>query len=237
VAAGAFHNPPTTGSAKTGAEGGSQVAQEYDIAVSAIENAVAALAPRGIDRARIGMGGFSFGASVVMWTAYHTDLVAAASLATPEISKTYYWQRALMGESFTSTLKRVWGLGAPDETPDRWRKYSPSDNLDRLRFPLLMQFSEQEYLVAAEYFAPLINSGAPAEVYVFPHEPHYKVQPRHRLAVYRRNLDWFRFWLMGEDAGPGVREAQFARWRALRKRRASEVRNREASTKDHPSQD
>jgi len=203
---------------KTGADGGSLVTREYDIALGAVKSAVDRLAPRGVDRDKIAMGGFSFGASVVMWTAYHSDLLAAASLATPEISETYYWQRALMGETFKKTLKNVWGLGAPGETPGQWSRFSPSDNLDRLRFPLLMQLAEQEYLVAAEYFAPLMNSGAPTEVYVFPHEPHYKMLPRHRLAAYRRNLDWFRFWLLDKDAGAGVREAQFARWRAMRAR-------------------
>jgi hypothetical protein len=39
----------------------------------------------------------------------------------------------------------------------------------------------------------------------------------HRDAAYRRNLDWFRFWLQDyEDAAPEKRE-QYERWQGLRK--------------------
>lgn len=197
---------------------------EYETALAGIKSAIDLLERRGVDRTRIGIGGFSFGASVAMWTAYHTDLLAAASVASPTMTASYYWQRALKGDAFKDNLKKVWGLGAPGETPEQWRRISPSENLDRLRFPLLMQVPEQEYLVAPEYFAPLIESGAPTEVHVFPDAPHYKIQPRRRLAIYQRNLDWFRFWLLGEEAG-GSRAAQFERWRKLKMRwRASQPR-------------
>ncbi|PQA87573.1 Atxe2 family lasso peptide isopeptidase [Hyphococcus luteus] len=198
-------------------DAGGPVVKEYDTALAGIDAAIDVLAARGIDPARVGIGGFSFGASVAMWVAYHSDLIAAASLATPDVTETYYWQRALMGEAFKGPLSSIWELAAPDATPEQWRRISPSHNLDRLRFPLLMQIPEQEYLVALEYFVPLIESGAPTEVHVFPHEPHYTFQPRHRLAAYQRNLDWFRFWLLGEEAG-GARPAQFERWRKLRER-------------------
>ena len=55
-----------------------------------------------------------------------------------------------------------------------------------------------------------------ADLYVFPNEPHQKFQPRHKLAVYERNVDWFRFWLQGyEDLDP-AKAAQYARWRLMR---------------------
>ncbi|MEQ8179161.1 MAG: Atxe2 family lasso peptide isopeptidase [Amphiplicatus sp.] len=199
--------------------------EEYEIALAGINSAIDLVESRGVDRERIGMGGFSFGASVAMWTAYHSDLIAAASLATPTMTASYYWQRALKGDAFKENLKRVWGLGAPDETPEQWRRISPSRNLTRLRFPLLMQLAEQEYLVAPEYFVPLMESGAPVEVHVFPDAPHYKIQPRRRLAIYQRNLDWFRFWLLGEEAAD-ARAAQFERWRKLKEgAQSSDIRS------------
>jgi len=46
--------------------------------------------------------------------------------------------------------------------------------------------------------------------------------PEHRLAIYNRNLDWFRFWLQDyEDPDPAKTE-QYARWRQFRaKQRAT----------------
>lgn len=218
------------------AEIGGPVVREYDAALSGIKTAVDGLAARGIDPDRVGIGGFSFGASVAMWVAYHSDLIAAASLATPDVTETYYWQRALMGAAFKDPMKNVWGLAAPGETPEQWRRISPSYNLDRLRFPLLMQVPEQEYLVALEYFVPLIESDAPTEIRVFPHEPHFKFQPRHRIAVYQRNLDWFRFWLLDEEAG-GERAEQYERWRQLKERAESGGAHADNDARGHASKD
>ena len=209
---------------------------EYETALAGIKSAIDLVERRGVDRKRVGVGGFSFGASVAMWTAYHSDLIAAASLATPAMTASYYWQRALKGDAFKENLKRVWGLGAPGETPEQWRRISPSHNLTRLRFPLLMQLPEQEYLVAPEYFVPLMESGVPIEVHVFPVAPHYKMQPRRRLAIYQRNLDWFRFWLLGEEAG-GERAAQFERWRRLKERAKSGTPRSESDTADQAAKD
>src|SRR3546814_9471386 len=83
---------------------------------------------------------------------------------------------------------------------------------------------EQEYLVALDYVIPLIRRQQ-ADLYVFPHEPHIKFQPRHKLAVYQRNLDWFRFWLQDyDDPDPAERE-QYTHWcemRDARRKRSEE---------------
>ena len=118
---------------------------------------------------------------------------------------------------FTSGLKEFWGLGSPVETPARWHVLSPAYNLDRISAPILFQMPEQEYLQAVDYVIPLIRKGI-ADLYVFPNEPHQKFQPKHKLGVYRRNMDWFRFWLQGfKDADPS-KAAQYAHWLALRER-------------------
>src|SRR3546814_6007431 len=74
---------------------------------------------------------------------------------------------------------------------------------------------EQEYLVALDYVIPLIRRQQ-ADLYVFPHEPHIKFQPRHKLAVYQRNLDWFRFWLQDyEDPDPARSEEHTSELQSL----------------------
>lgn len=185
---------------------------DYRTALSGIKAAIEILAARGVDRRKVGMGGFSFGAEVTMWTIMNSDLLAAASIATPSLSETYYWRRAIAGEAFTSSLEKRWGLGAPSETPEQWKRVAVQHNLDQIDAPLLMQFPEQEYLSAIDYFAPLARRGAAVEMYAFPHEPHYKFLPRHKLAVYERNLDWFRFWLQGYVDPDPAKAEQYARW-------------------------
>jgi hypothetical protein len=79
----------------------------------------------------------------------------------------------------------------------------------------------------------------PVEWYEYPNEGHIKRSPANKWWVYRRNLDWFRFWLQGrEDPDPGKRD-QYERWRRMKadspvveKRRCSSVRSRVAKVAD-----
>jgi dipeptidyl aminopeptidase/acylaminoacyl peptidase len=192
------------------------VVVRYDLGLSAVDSVVAKLASAGeIDRARVGMGGLSFGTEVTLWTLMKSDLLAAASVTSPGMSSNYYLLGSMKGDQFFSGLKQLWQLGTPDETPGRWKMLSPTYNLDKIKAPILMQMPEQEYIHALDYTVPLLREHR-ADLYVFPNEPHQKFQPRHKLAAYERNLDWFRFWLQGyEDPDPGKRE-QYAHWREMR---------------------
>src|SRR3546814_16765898 len=90
------------------------------------------------------MGGLSFGNEATLWTVMHSDLLAAVSVATPGVSLQYYLLGSNRGDTFFKGLRRSWQLGAPDETPEQWRKLSPSPSLKRLRFPMLLQVPERE---------------------------------------------------------------------------------------------
>lgn len=196
----------------------------FNTGLSAVESAVDLLASMGeIDRNRVGMGGLSFGTEITMWTAMHSELLTSASVSSVLVSPLYYLLGSLRGEVFANGLQQYWGLGAPDETSEAWRTLSPVHHLDKLTIPLLMQVPEQEYLQSLDYAIPLMRRGT-ADLYVFPHEPHQKFQPRHKLAVYTRNMDWFRFWLQDvEDADP-AKVDQYIAWRAMRDRAQAPVR-------------
>jgi dipeptidyl aminopeptidase/acylaminoacyl peptidase len=216
IAALCIQMPPSDGS-KPGAAVGN-----YEVALSGVQSAIAFLSSRGlVDPARVGMGGLSFGSEVVMWVMDHSNLLAAASVATPVMTPTYYRLHQLMGPTFTDALRHNWGLGAPSETPEAWKQLSPAFNLERLQAPLLMQMPEQEYLNGLDYIAPLAASPTSSELYVFPHEPHLKLEPRHLLAIGDRNLDWFRFWLQGYVDPDPAKADQYRRWTAMRVRAAA----------------
>lgn len=206
--------------------------ERYELGQSAVESAVEQLASEGrIDRTRIGMGGLSFGSEVTMWTLIHSDVITAASMASPTTSPMYYLLGSNIGEPFLSLLRTNWQLGAPDETPAQWQKISPTLNLGTIRAPILMQFPEQEYMFGLDYAIPMMLSNS-ADVYVFPNEPHNKFQPKHKLAVYERNLDWFRFWLQGyEDPNPAKKQ-QYAHWREMRDAMSARAARSDAHSHD-----
>lgn len=198
---------------------------EYKTALDGISVAVANLARDGtIDPKRVGMGGHSFGSETTLWVAMKSDLLAAASISSLQVEPTYYWTNGVAGRDAHAGLRKVWGLGSPEETPERWREISPAANVASITAPLLIQMPEQELRVSVELVSRLSNSTTPSEAWAFAHEPHVLTEPRHRLAAYQRNLDWFRFWLLqAADSAPAKGE-QYRRWQAMAKARQEAAR-------------
>lgn len=192
--------------------------ERYEQGRLAVESAVGHLADRGeVDPQRVGMGGQSFGAEVAMWTAMNSRVLRTISLATPVVSPSMLLLFGLWDDVHYPRLKRYWQLGTVEETPERWRTISPSFDPERVRVPVLMQMSEQEYRFALDYAVPMIRAGR-ADAYGFPHESHQKSQPRHKLAAYERNMDWLRFWLLEIESDDPMKVDQYARWREMRKK-------------------
>jgi dipeptidyl aminopeptidase/acylaminoacyl peptidase len=192
---------------------------QYRLGTSGVAAAIEVLERRGIvDPTRVGMGGLSFGSEVTLWTLWSSDLIAAASTASVVLSPTYYWFGSIQGPEFAQTLRTVWGLDSPEETPERWRAITPAPNAEAIKAPLLMQLPEQEFRSAMDLYVKLQRADRSVEMYVFPDSPHVKTQPRQRMAVYERNVDWFRFWLQGFESADPAKEGQYARWRAMRSR-------------------
>jgi dipeptidyl aminopeptidase/acylaminoacyl peptidase len=164
------------------------------------------------------MGGLSHGSEIALWIASHSDLLAALSISSAQLEPANYWTNSVLGSDIPGTMRRVWRLGTPDETPRQWRLVSPALQATKIRSPILFQLPEQEARKIPELYARLARNGTPTELYAFPDEDHIKVQPRHRLAVYERNLDWFRYWLQDYRDPDPLKAIQYRRWDQLRQR-------------------
>lgn len=204
--------------------------ERHDQGRLAVESVVRYLSSAGrIDPSRVGMGGLSYGSEVTLWTAAHSNVLTAASVSGVSPTPTYYLFNSLR-DSFRAGLSQSWQLGAPEETPERWRTISPTFHLDRVRAPILFQVPEQEYRMILDYALPLVQSHR-GDIYVFPDEPHIKFQPRHKLTAYERNLDWFRFWLQGYEDPDALKAAQYRSWRRMKE----EIEKRAADAVLHPA--
>src|SRR3546814_13694147 len=65
--------------------------ENYAQGTRAVESIVRLLADQGgIDPARVGMGGLSYGSEVTMWTLMHSDLLAAASVSSSAVTPNWY---------------------------------------------------------------------------------------------------------------------------------------------------
>ena len=78
--------------------------------------------------------------------------------------------------------------------------------------------------MAVQGYVALKEAGKPIEMYVFPDEYHVKWQPKHRHNIYRRNVQWFNFWLRGVEDPDPVDPEQYARWRKLREQHQASQR-------------
>lgn len=196
--------------------------ERYDIGLSAVRSVIKLLASSGkIDSARIGMGGLSFGSEETIWVSMRSNLLTAASVSSPPVSPVFYLSSSLEGKVILTRLKKYWQLPPPDKSLEHWKVLSPVFHLDEIRNPILMQMPEQEYMHAIDYALPLIARRR-ADLYVFPDEPHQKFQPKHKLAVYERNLDWFLFWLRGIEDKASTKVDQYAHWREMKEALSNE---------------
>lgn len=188
----------------------------YALGLDVVRAAVADLDRQGvIDPSRVGMGGLSFGSEVTIWTAIHSRLLRAASIASVQLEPAYYWYNAGAGrDMFRDNLRHYWNIGPPGSDPARWRLLSPALNVAKIEAPILMQMPEMEARQSPELIARLTASHM-GEAHVFPFAAHLKTEPRQKLAAYQRNLDWFRYWLQGYVDPDPAKSGQYARWATL----------------------
>lgn len=168
-----------------------------------------------VDRNRIGITGLSDGAATAQFALVNSDLFRAAALSSccDEPSTSLF----AAGPGYA---EQVIAAGFPppgSHGSEFWRHYSLAANASRVRTPILLQLTDDEFRFALETYGTLSGRGAPIEMHVFADEYHQKWRPAHRLATYERAIDWFDFWLNGRTGLAG-KEEQYARWRALQRR-------------------
>lgn len=166
-----------------------------------------------IDPERIGITGLSDGAATVQYALVNSKLFRAAAISSccDEPSSSMFaagpgYAEFLVGAGFPSPWT--------DET-DFWLHYSLAANAKRIRTPILIQATDDEFRFALETFATLKVHQVPVEMYVFAGEYHQKWRPAHRLATYERAIDWFDFWLNHRKDPDADKQAQYARWNQL----------------------
>ncbi|WP_186456762.1 Atxe2 family lasso peptide isopeptidase [Sphingomonas suaedae] len=168
-----------------------------------------------VDPARIGLTGLSDGAATVQFALLNSKRYRAAAISSCCESA---GAGPAVGPAYLESIAK-WGYPPQGEdNPRFWEPYSLAANAKRMRTPLLMQLTDQEFRLAVETYAALDHAEAPTEMYVYPDEGHVKFHPVHRLAVYRRSLAWFEFWMNGKVSADPDDAETMARWALLRSR-------------------
>jgi dipeptidyl aminopeptidase/acylaminoacyl peptidase len=173
--------------------------------LSSLEEVIRLLAgQRLVDTSRVGIMGVSLGGYWTELALARSSLFRAGSVANTALF--HVGAQWLLG---SRAYRELYNMAPSDSQPP---------NADRLRTPVLLEYSADEAPFGLEMLSMLRRAGTPVEFRIYPDDGHVLSQPRHRLASMRRNLEWFSFWLLGrEEPGPD-RRGQYARWRRMKDR-------------------
>jgi len=183
------------------------------------ESAIDFLDKKGmIDRNRVGIVGFSRGVCFVAYTLTHSKYRFAAASLVDGIGCGYLDEMTFPNGAWDTEALN--GGSAPfGEGLKLWMKNSPGFNLDRVETPVrLVALGKSSVLGALwEWYAGLSLQKKPVDLIVIPDATHIYGRASECQLKQQGLVDWFTFWLKGEEDPSPTKSEQYARWRELRK--------------------
>ncbi len=165
--------------------------------------AVDALVERGtIDPDRLGFTGYSYGGLMTDVVVSRTDRFKAA------VSIAGIWNYvSAMGQNNSQLLidsyRRPW-----DEDLQRMWEHSPASRADRITTPTLVMHGKDDEPVdprqSIEMFHYLQLNGVPSRLVLYPGEGHGINKPSHMIDYETRELQWFRYYVLGDENALGA---------------------------------
>jgi len=193
-------------------------------AMAAYEGAIDNLDTSGlIDRNSVGIIGFSRTVAYVAYSLTHSQYRFRAAVLTDGTDAGYFQHLALPFAAWDDDALN----GAQEPFGDglkQWLKESPSFNLDKVQAPVrLVALQPFSLLESWEWFIGLKLQHKPVDLVYLPDAVHLVAKPWERMVAQQGLVDWFRFWLKGEEDPDPAKAEQYARWRELRKQGVSSV--------------
>ncbi len=197
--------------------------QEAPRQMAVYEGAIDTLDRRGlIDRNRVGIVGFSRTVFTVGYTLTHSKFHFSAATLVDGIDGGYFQYLTFSNSSLgvSNEFDQLNG-GAPfGENLASWLKSAAGFNLDKVNTPLrLVALGPPSSVLASwEWFSALWHLEKPVDFIYLPDAPHLVVKPWERMVSQQGLVDWFRFWLKGEERSDPATLHQYSRWRDMRQK-------------------
>jgi hypothetical protein len=190
--------------------------KEAPRAMSSYEDVIDYLDRRGlIDRNRVGIIGFSRTYWYVTYALTHSKHHFAAAALADGVDYSYFQYMAF--SQFAREFEAVYGGPPYGKSMSRWLKQSPAFLIDRIETPLRIQTLGPESLLSDwHWYSGLTQLGRPVEMTYIPEGTHILERPWDRIISEQGNVDWFCFWLKGEEDPDSTKTEQYKRWRELR---------------------
>ena len=191
-----------------------QTPSEAPVQMAAYEGAIDELDRRGlVDRTRVGMIGFSRTVYYVEYTLTHSKYVFRAATLADGLDGGYVNYILWPAEDYPSVN------GGPAFGPSltQWLQNSPGFNLDRITTPVHIEYyGRAGFLGGWQWYSGLSLLGKPVDYMWIPDGTHLLVKPSERMASQQGSVDWFRFWLLGEEDSDPTKKQQYQEWENLR---------------------
>lgn len=186
--------------------------------MAAFEGAIDSLDKQGIiDNSRVGIIGFSRTLYHVSYTLTHSKYNFAAVTLADGFNGGYYGQVTFLNQ--TAEPNAVNGGPPYGESLSLWMEHSPAFNLANVKAPVRLEsYGVASTIEEWEWFSLSSQMHKPIDFILLPRGTHLLVKPWERLASQQGNVDWFAFWLKGEEDPTSEKHLQYARWRELRDR-------------------
>lgn len=174
-----------------------------------------------IDPNRVGIIGFSRTVYYVMLALTTSTVHFRAASITDGINAGYL--QYLYGVDHANNLgltdsEQVIGASPTGSGLQTWFQRSPEFNVDNIEAALqVAAFSRLEILYMWEPYALMRVLKKPVDLLVINTYEHVLTNPEARLISQGGTVDWFRFWLKGEEDPDPLKAEQYKRWRGLRK--------------------
>jgi len=185
-----------------------------------LEAAIDTLVQRGlVDRNRVGLQGWSRTTFHVRHMLSHSTYPIAAALISDGVDFSYF-RYLIDGDLFRSSGESIGGGIPIGETLRTWQERIPTLAADRFKAPVLIEAIAWPGgggpLTQWELFILLRRLGKPVEMLYYPDGSHNLIKPGERMTSQGGAVDWFRFWLKGEEDPDPAKADQYARWRRMR---------------------
>jgi hypothetical protein len=164
---------------------------------------------------KVGISGFSRTVWFVAYALTHTDRRFAAAVLTDGIDAGYFQYMSFRQAEFDLDNG---SMPFGEEGIEQWGKESPGFNLDKVHTPvrLVSLDTSMGILEAWEWFTGLTMLKKPVDLVVIPEGVHLLETPHDRAVAMNGVVDWFQFWLQGEEDPSKEKTGQYTRWHVLK---------------------
>ncbi|HWR15476.1 MAG TPA: hypothetical protein VN577_11655 [Terriglobales bacterium] len=190
---------------------------ESERIMRAYESAIDFLDQKGIiDPRRVGIVGFSRTCLYVKYTLTHSRRRFAAAVASDGFDGGYF-EYVAAGPLAKSEMEAVAGALPFGPELGLWMRKAPGFLLDKVQTPIQLHANAAASLLEQwEWFAGLKRLGKAVDLLYIPADVHILMKPWDRMAAEQASVDWFCFWLKGEENPNPEKATQYVRWRQLR---------------------